>query len=239
LDHGIGDTFVSSVPNQVSVVSIDFQGLDLVTASALFTEVSNPYFGVGRYVRPIDSWFRFWFYKSTADGSLCQSCNHSTKRPADTRLSLESQMSAIQVEQETYEMPPREGISIAHFLTVADIGRSAHYYEKVFDARILSLGDGNAPAYLQLANIWVILNVGGGPTPDKPTVTLSIPDPNHINSFMNFRVADIQACYELWKSRGAEFITPPIPKYGEIRCYIRDPDGYIIEVGQSTDLTYG
>jgi catechol 2,3-dioxygenase-like lactoylglutathione lyase family enzyme len=92
---------------------------------------------------------------------------------------------------------------------------------------------------LQLANIWMILNVGGGPTPDKPTVTLSVPDPNHINSFMNFRVADIQACYELWKSRGAEFITEPIPKYGETRCYIRDPDGYIIEVGQSTDLKYG
>jgi catechol 2,3-dioxygenase-like lactoylglutathione lyase family enzyme len=73
----------------------------------------------------------------------------------------------------------------------------------------------------------------------QPTVTLSVPDPNHMNSFMNFRVADIQACYKLWKSRGAEFITEPIPKYGEIRCYIRDPDGYIIEVGQSTDLTYG
>ena len=147
-------------------------------------------------------------------------------------------MNAVQVEQKSYEMPPREGISIAQFLTVADIERSARYYEKVFGARILSLGDGNAPAYLQLANIWMILNVGGGPTPDKPTVTLSVPDPNHINSFMNFRVADIQACYELWKSRGAEFITEPIPKYGEIRCYIRDPDGYIIEVGQSTELKY-
>jgi enoyl-CoA hydratase/carnithine racemase/catechol 2,3-dioxygenase-like lactoylglutathione lyase family enzyme len=151
----------------------------------------------------------------------------------------EPSMNAVQVEQKSYEMPPREGISIAHFLTVADIVRSARYYEKVFGARVLSLGDGNAPAYLQLANIWMILNVGGGPTPDKPTVTLSVPDPNHINSFMNFRVADIQACYELWKSRGAEFITEPIPKYGEIRCYIRDPDGYIIEVGQSTSLTYG
>jgi catechol 2,3-dioxygenase-like lactoylglutathione lyase family enzyme len=115
----------------------------------------------------------------------------------------------------------------------------ARYYEKVFGARILSLGDGNAPGYLQLANIWMIVNVGGGPTPDKPTVSLSVPDPNHISSFMNFRVADIQACYELWKSRGAEFLTEPIPKYGEIRCYIRDPDGYIIEVGQSTDQTYG
>jgi catechol 2,3-dioxygenase-like lactoylglutathione lyase family enzyme len=152
---------------------------------------------------------------------------------------LEPSMSSVQIEQKSYEMPPKEGISIAHFLTVADVERSARYYEKVFGARILTMGDGNAPPYLQLANIWMILNVGGGPTPDKPTVTLSVPDPNHINSFMNFRVADIQACYELWKSRGAEFITEPIPKYGEIRCYIRDPDGYIIEVGQSTDLTYG
>jgi REP element-mobilizing transposase RayT/catechol 2,3-dioxygenase-like lactoylglutathione lyase family enzyme len=152
---------------------------------------------------------------------------------------LESSMNSVQIEQKSYEMPPREGISIAQFLTIADIGRSARWYEKVLGARILSLGDGNAPGYLQVANIWMILNVGGGPTPDKPTVTLSVPDPDHINSFMNIRVADIQACYKLWKSRGAEFITEPIPKYGEIRCYMRDPDGYIIEVGQSTDLTYG
>lgn len=150
-----------------------------------------------------------------------------------------SSTNSVQIEQKSYEMPPRDGISIAHFLTVADIERTARYYEKVFGARILSLGDGNAPGYLQLANIWMIVNVGGGPTPDKPTVTLSVPDPDHISSFMNFRVADIQACYELWKSRGAEFITEPIPKYGETRCYIRDPDGYIIEVGQSTDLKYG
>ena len=108
-------------------------------------------------------------------------------------------MSGVQIEQKSYEMPPREGISVAHFLTVADIERSARYYEKVFGARILSLGDGNAPGYLQLANIWMILNVGGGPTPDKPTVTLSVPDPNHINSFMNFRVADIQAAMNCGK----------------------------------------
>src|ERR1700753_2209036 len=148
-------------------------------------------------------------------------------------------MGSVQVEQKSYEMPPREGISVAHFLTVADIERSARYYVKGFGGRILGLGGGNALGFLQLANIWMILNVGGGPTPHKPTVTLSVPDPNHINSFMNFRVADIQACYQPWKSRGAEFITEPIPKYGEIRCYIRDPDGYIIEVGQSTELKYG
>jgi len=157
-----------------------------------------------------------------------------------TGSELESSMNGVQIDGKSYEMPPREGISIAHFLTVTDIDRSLNYYEKIFGARILSRGDGNAPGYLQLANIWMILNVGGGPTPDKPTVALSVPDPNHINSFMNFRVADIQACYELWKSRGAEFLTEPIPKYGEIRCYMRDPDGYIIEVGQSKpEFRYG
>jgi predicted enzyme related to lactoylglutathione lyase len=204
-----------------------------------FGDVSNPHFGIGRYLRPIDLLSCFWFDEGAADRCSCKRRNRHTSTSADTVSRLESSMNVVQVEKKTYEMPPREGISIAHFLTVADIERSAHYYEKVFEARILSLGDGNAPGYLQLANIWMILNVGGGPTQDKPTVTLSVPDPNHINSFLNFRVADIQACYELWKSRGAEFITEPIPKYGEIRCYIRDPDGYIIEVGQSTDLTYG
>jgi predicted enzyme related to lactoylglutathione lyase len=151
-------------------------------------------------------------------------------------------MSSVQVGQESYEMPPREGFSIAHFLTVADIERSLSFYEKVFGARILSRPDGKGtPGYLQIANAWMIVNTGGGPTPDKPTVILStLADPNKINSFMNIRVADIQACYKSWKSRGAQFITEPIEKYGETRCYIRDPDGYIIEVGQSKpDFTYG
>src|ERR1700729_1203642 len=148
---------------------------------------------------------------------------------------------SVQVEQKSYEMPPLEGFTFTYFLTVTDIERSARFYEKVFGGRILSLGDSKgASGHIQIANAWLIVNVGGGPTPDKPTVTLSVlADPDKISSFMNIRVADIQACYELWKSRGAEFITAPIPKYGEIRCYIRDPDGYIIEVGQSTDLTYG
>jgi predicted enzyme related to lactoylglutathione lyase len=151
-------------------------------------------------------------------------------------------MSSVQIGQNDYEMPPRDGFTIAHFITVADIDRSAQFYEKVFGGRILSRGDSSgAPGYIQIANIWLIVNVGGGPTPDKPTVTLStLADPYKINSFMNIRVADIQACYELWKSRGAEFITEPMDKYGETRCYIRDPDGYIIEVGQSKpDFEYG
>jgi predicted enzyme related to lactoylglutathione lyase len=112
-------------------------------------------------------------------------------------------MSQVQVEQKNYRMPPQDGFTIAHFLTVSDIERSARFYETVFGGRILSGGDSSgAPGYI--------------------------------------RVADIQACYDLWRSRGAEFITEPKDKYGEIRCYIRDPDGYIIEVGQSKPgVAYG
>ena len=138
-------------------------------------------------------------------------------------------------------MPPVDGFTVAYFITVADIERSARFYETVFGGRTVSTGDSRgAPGYIQIANAWLIVNVGGGPTPDKPTVTLGVPpNPDFVTSFLNIRVADIQACYKLWRSRGAEFITEPKPKYGETRCYIRDPDGYIIEVGQSTDLTYG
>jgi catechol 2,3-dioxygenase-like lactoylglutathione lyase family enzyme len=150
-------------------------------------------------------------------------------------------MTQVQVEQKTYQMPPQDGITVAHFLTIADIERSLRFYETVFGSRILSRGDSKgAPGCLQIANTWLIVNVGGCPIPDKPTVTLSVPDPDHISSFMNIRVADIHACYEQWRQRGATFLTEPKDKYGEIRCYIRAPDGYIIEVGQSKpSVAYG
>jgi predicted enzyme related to lactoylglutathione lyase len=160
----------------------------------------------------------------------------------NTISELESSMNQVQVEQKSYQMPPQDGFTVAHFLTVADVERSLRFYETVFGGRILSRGDSSgAPGYIQIANTWLLVNPGGGPTPDKPSVTLSVPaDPNKVSSFMNIRVADIQACYKLWRSRGAEFITEPKPKYGETRCYIRDPDGYIIEVGQSNPgVAYG
>jgi catechol 2,3-dioxygenase-like lactoylglutathione lyase family enzyme len=77
----------------------------------------------------------------------------------------------------------------------------------------------------------------GAKLPRRQTVTLR---PRHNRDPTGAKVADIQACYQLWRSRGADFITEPTDKYGETRCYIRDPDGYIIEVGQSKpDFTYG
>src|ERR1700733_14116873 len=106
-------------------------------------------------------------------------------------------MSEVQVGQRIYQMPPQDGITIAHFLTVADVERSLRFYETVFGGRVLSRGDSKgAPGDIQIANPGPLFNPGGGPTPDKPPVTLSVPaNPDLVSSFMNIRVADIQACY--------------------------------------------
>jgi hypothetical protein len=105
-------------------------------------------------------------------------------------------MDQVQIEKKSDEMPPREGFTVTHFITVADIDRSANFHEKFFGGRILSRGDSKgASGHIQIAT-WLIVNVGGGPTPDKPSVMLSVPaDPNKVSSFLNIRVADIQACY--------------------------------------------
>src|ERR1700685_1191228 len=102
----------------------------------------------------------------------------------NNKSELESSMNQVQVEQKSYQMPPRDGFTVAHFLTVADIERSARFYETVFGARILSKGDSSgAPGYIQIANTWLIVNVGGGPTPDKRNYPRRLPCRDSTDSF--------------------------------------------------------
>jgi catechol 2,3-dioxygenase-like lactoylglutathione lyase family enzyme len=130
-----------------------------------------------------------------------------------------------------YSLPPTQGIVLTHFLTVADVKRSADWYARVLGGVVVRAGE---PSIVQVANSWIIVNVGGGPTDDKPTVILHTPqNADEATSFMNIRVADVHRCYEEWRQRGAEFLTEPKDHATEIRCYMRDPDGYLIEVGQS------
>jgi catechol 2,3-dioxygenase-like lactoylglutathione lyase family enzyme len=129
-----------------------------------------------------------------------------------------------------------EELVVAHFIVSHDVERSRRFYTDVLGGRtVISAEAGDEVTYVALANSWIIINVGGGPTDDKPTVTLETPpDRDRVSSFLNLRVADIHAVYDKWRARGAEFLTPPKQHETEIRCYIRDPDGYLIEVGQTT-----
>lgn len=127
---------------------------------------------------------------------------------------------------------PKDGFLLTHFLVVADQDRSREFYKTVFDGQVVRERD---PVILKVSNSWIILNVGGGPTDDKPSVMLTTPpDPYHTSAFMNVRVADIDKAYREWSARGANFLTEPKDHGVEIRAYIRDPDNHLIEVGQVT-----
>jgi catechol 2,3-dioxygenase-like lactoylglutathione lyase family enzyme len=127
---------------------------------------------------------------------------------------------------------PQSGFVLTHFLVVSDQNRSRDFYQSVFGAKVLAERD---PVIMKIANSWLILNVGGGPTDDKPTVTLAPPaDLDRASAFLNIRVADISKVYAEWSAKGAEFLTEPKDHEREIRAYIRDPDGHLIEVGQTT-----
>jgi lactoylglutathione lyase len=129
---------------------------------------------------------------------------------------------------------PKEGFVLTHFLVVSDQDRSREFYRSLFDGQVLIERD---PVIMKVANSWLILNEGGGPTDDKPTVTLTPPsDPNVTSAFLNVRVADIAKAYREWSEKGAEFLTEPKDHGREIRAYIRDPDGHLIEVGQSVGV---
>ena len=132
---------------------------------------------------------------------------------------------------------PSEGFLVTQFITVRSVARSRAFYSDVLGGQVVLEEN---PCIVKLANSWVIMNPGGGPTPDKPDISVvDYEAGNTVSSFLNLRVANIQECYEQWSAKGAEFVTPPIDRGAEIRCYIRDPDGYMIEVGQSTGLLVG
>ena len=127
---------------------------------------------------------------------------------------------------------PGEGFIVTHLLIVADQDRSRDFYSRVLGGKVIRERD---PVAVRLGNTWLIINSGGGPTDDKPDVIAAPPQSAHVlTSCLNIRVADAWATYNEWRARGAEFLTEPKDHPHEIRCYIKDPDGHLIEVGQST-----
>jgi lactoylglutathione lyase len=129
---------------------------------------------------------------------------------------------------------PKQGFVITHALVVADQDRSRELYRSLLGGQVLLERD---PAIIKVANTWLTLVTGGDPTDDKPGVSLGTPaDPGQASGFLNVRVADIARTYEKWSAKGAEFLTEPKDHGREIRAYLRDPDGHLIEVGQATGL---
>lgn len=128
---------------------------------------------------------------------------------------------------------PTDGVQVTVLRVVSDLERARHFYRDVLGANEIREYGGTS-AVLQFAGSWLLLVTGGGPTPDKPTVTFAPPLSSDIVSHeLTIRVPDCHAAYEILKGRGATFLTPPVEYDWEIRCFFRDPDGHLLEISES------
>ncbi|WP_422769766.1 VOC family protein [Plantactinospora sp. WMMC1484] len=129
---------------------------------------------------------------------------------------------------------PENGAVLTTLLIVRDVDRSREYYQRVLGAGCVRERE---PCILRFHNSYLVLNTEGGPTDDKPAVQARAPaDSATLGCAMNIRVTDVRRVHAEWSSRGGEFLTEPKDHGVEIRCYLRDPDGYLIEVGQAAGI---
>lgn len=128
---------------------------------------------------------------------------------------------------------PSEGVELTHILVVGDLERARTFYADVLRATVYREYGGTS-CVLQFQGSWLLLVTGGGPTKDKPEVTFAPPEnPNAVSHAMTIRVPDCQQAYETLKSRGADFLTPPVDWGSEVRCFFRDPDGHLLEISEA------
>jgi catechol 2,3-dioxygenase-like lactoylglutathione lyase family enzyme len=126
---------------------------------------------------------------------------------------------------------PTAETELTHILVVADPGRSKAWYTDVLGATLYR--EYGESVVLSFGGAWLLLVTGGDPTADKPDVTIAPPaDPNRRDNLFTIRVDDCAATYELLRSRGATFLTPPISHGSETRCFFRDPDGHLFEISE-------
>lgn len=127
---------------------------------------------------------------------------------------------------------PSEGVELTHLLVIGDMDKSRSFYSDVLGATIYREYGGTS-CVLSFQGVWLVLVTGGGPTEDKPDVTFAPPqDPEIVTHQLTLRVPDCRKAYEILKSRGAEFLTPPHDWGSEVRCFFRDPDGRLLEISE-------
>jgi catechol 2,3-dioxygenase-like lactoylglutathione lyase family enzyme len=124
-------------------------------------------------------------------------------------------------------------MELTHILVISDLARADTFYRDVLGAELVREYGGSS-AVFSFQGAWLLLVTGGGPTADKPTVAFTPPgDPDRVSHAMTIRVPDCMAAYETLRSRGAEFLTPPVASDWEVRAFFRDPDGHLLEISEA------
>ena len=127
---------------------------------------------------------------------------------------------------------PSADAALTTILVVSDVERSKAWYTDVLGASLHGEYGGTS-VVLRFAEAWILLVTGGGPTPDKPTVTLDVPpDRDRLDHLFTIRVDDCQGAHAELTARGAAFLTPPVTTGAETRAFFRDPDGHLFEISE-------
>jgi catechol 2,3-dioxygenase-like lactoylglutathione lyase family enzyme len=130
---------------------------------------------------------------------------------------------------------PSDGMELTHILVVADIERARTFYRDVLGAEV-NREYGGSSCVLRAFGTWLLLVTGGGPTPDKPSVTFAEPsDTDRVSHSMTIRVPDARAAHATLVGRGVTFLAPLEESRWEIRGFFRDPDGHLLEISEAKD----
>jgi catechol 2,3-dioxygenase-like lactoylglutathione lyase family enzyme len=119
-------------------------------------------------------------------------------------------------------------------LAVADVGRSAAFYRDVLGFEVEAEYDDPPYATLARAGTRLSLAEQGHPAEDRPGVAMVAPeDPARAAVVLVLEVADALAVHDGLAATGADLLAPPYsPPWGGHRFFVRDPDGFLVEVEQ-------
>jgi catechol 2,3-dioxygenase-like lactoylglutathione lyase family enzyme len=127
---------------------------------------------------------------------------------------------------------PFEQSALTSILVVADIAVAKEFYTGVLGATIYREYGGDSIVLSFLEN-WILLVTAGGPTDDKPGISfLPPPGRTQVSHSFTIRVKNCNEAYEILKARGASFVTPPVSRGAETRCFFHDPDGHLFEISE-------
>jgi catechol 2,3-dioxygenase-like lactoylglutathione lyase family enzyme len=126
---------------------------------------------------------------------------------------------------------PTDGVKLRYFLVVNNYAQSLAFYRDVLGATVVHELPGIL-CFLRFAGSQILLSAPGGSMQDE---TDFIPNGKRIISELSIRVPDCSAAYEVLRSRGAEFITPPAHYIDETRAFFHDPDGHLLEIWEAEE----
>ena len=127
---------------------------------------------------------------------------------------------------------PAAATDLTRLLVVTDLSRSVAWYRDVLGAELVGEYGGTS-AVFRFVGCWLLVVTGGGPTADKPTVTMAPPaDSDAASAELIVAVPDCRAAHAELAARGASFLAEPVEYPWEIRAFFRDPDGHLFEISQ-------